>query len=130
VTSAFAAPAVADVPVSHRGVSHEIVVVSGHVAPGDPRSLVDWPALARMRGTIVLMMAVERIGAFADALVAGGRPADTPVAVVQDGTMRIQRTLRTTLADVAAEVRAQGINPPAVVVVGPVAGLGEGITAG
>jgi uroporphyrin-III C-methyltransferase/precorrin-2 dehydrogenase/sirohydrochlorin ferrochelatase len=74
VTSAFAAPAVADVPVSHRGVAHEIVVVSGHVGPDDPRSLVDWPALARLRGTVVLLMAVERIGAFADALMAGGRP--------------------------------------------------------
>jgi uroporphyrin-III C-methyltransferase/precorrin-2 dehydrogenase/sirohydrochlorin ferrochelatase len=128
VTSAFAAPAVADVPVSHRGVAHEIVVVSGHVAPDDPRSLVDWPALARLRGTVVLLMAVERIGAFAEALIAGGRPADTPVAVVQDGTMRIQRTLRATLATVAAAVREQGINPPAVVVVGPVAGLGEDVT--
>ena len=73
VTSAFAAPAVADVPVSHRGVAHEIVVVSGHVAPGDPRSLVDWAALGRLRGTIVLLMAVERIGAFATALMDGGR---------------------------------------------------------
>lgn len=126
VTSAFAVPAVADVPVSHRGVAHEIVVVSGHVAPGDERSLVDWDALAKLRGTIVLMMAVERIEAFAAALLAGGRPADTPVAVVQDGTMRIQRTLRTTLAEVAAEVRAQEISPPAVIVVGPVAGLVDG----
>jgi uroporphyrin-III C-methyltransferase/precorrin-2 dehydrogenase/sirohydrochlorin ferrochelatase len=126
VTSAFAAPAVADVPVSHRGVAHEIVVVSGHVAPGDPRSLVDWPALARLRGTVVLLMAVERIGAFADALIEGGRPADTPVAVVQDGTMRIQRSVRATLATVAEAVRREGISPPAVVVVGPVAGLADG----
>jgi uroporphyrin-III C-methyltransferase / precorrin-2 dehydrogenase / sirohydrochlorin ferrochelatase len=125
VTSAFAVPAVADVPVSHRGVAHEIVVVSGHVAPGDPRSLTDWSALARMRGTVVLMMAVERIEAFADALLAG-RPANTPVAVVQDGTTRIQRTLRTTLADVAADVRSHEIAPPAVIVVGPVAGLVDG----
>jgi uroporphyrin-III C-methyltransferase/precorrin-2 dehydrogenase/sirohydrochlorin ferrochelatase len=125
VTSAFAVPAVADVPVSHRGVAHEIVVVSGHVAPGDPRSLTDWSALARMRGTVVLMMAVERIEAFADALLAG-RPAATPVAVVQDGTTRIQRTLRTTLADVAADVRSHEIAPPAVIVVGPVAGLVDG----
>ncbi|GAA1301756.1 uroporphyrinogen-III C-methyltransferase [Pseudonocardia xinjiangensis] len=123
VTSAFAAPAVADVPVSHRGVAHEIVVVSGHVAPGDPRSLVDWPALGRLRGTLVLLMAVERIDAFATALIEGGRPADTPVAVVQDGTMRIQRSLRATLATVADAVREQGISPPAVIVVGPVAGL-------
>jgi uroporphyrin-III C-methyltransferase/precorrin-2 dehydrogenase/sirohydrochlorin ferrochelatase len=125
VTSAFAAPAVADVPVSHRGIAHEIVVVSGHVGPDDPRSLVDWPALARLRGTIVLLMAVERIGLFADALIAGGRPSDTPVAVVQDGTMRIQRSLRATLATVAARVAAEEIAPPAVVVVGPVAGLVE-----
>ncbi|MGH3614617.1 MAG: uroporphyrinogen-III C-methyltransferase [Pseudonocardia sp.] len=130
VTSAFAAPAVADVPVSHRGVAHEIVVVSGHVAPGDPRSLVDWPALGRLRGTVVLLMAVERIGAFADALIDGGRPADTPVAVVQDGTMRIQRTLRATLATVAAAVREHEVNPPAVVVVGPVAGLVPGPVTG
>lgn len=123
ITSAFAAPAVAGVPVSHRGVAHEIVVVSGHVAPGDPRSLTDWAALGRMRGTIVLMMAVERIGLFADALVTHGRPADTPVAVIQDGTTRIQRSLRTTLRDVATDIREQEISPPAIVVVGPVAGL-------
>ena len=126
VTSAFAVPAVADVPVSHRGVAHEIVVVSGHVAPGHPQSLTDWTALARLRGTLVLMMGVERIEAFADALLAGGRPADTPVAVVQDGTTRIQRTLRTTLADAAADVRAHEIAPPAVIVIGPVAGLVDG----
>jgi uroporphyrin-III C-methyltransferase len=126
VTSAFAAPAVADVPVSHRGVAHEIVVVSGHVPPGDPRSLVDWPALARLRGTLVLLMAVERVGLFAEALIEGGRPADTPVAVVQDGTMRIQRSVRATLATVAAAVQEQGIRPPAVVVIGQVAGLVPG----
>jgi uroporphyrin-III C-methyltransferase/precorrin-2 dehydrogenase/sirohydrochlorin ferrochelatase len=126
VSSAFAVPAAADVPVSHRGVAHEIVVVSGHVAPGDPASLTDWSALARLRGTLVLMMGVERIGAFADALLAGGRPADTPVAVVQDGTTRIQRTLRSTLAAVADDVRRQEIAPPAVIVVGPVAGLAAG----
>ena len=126
VTSAFAVPAVADVPVSHRGVAHEIVVVSGHVAPGHPQSLTDWDALARLRGTIVLMMGVERIEAFADALLAGGRPADTPVAVVQDGTTRIQRTVRTTLASAAADMRAHEIAPPAVIVIGPVAGLVDG----
>jgi len=125
VTSAFAAPAGADVPVSHRGVAHEIVVVSGHVAPDDPRSLVDWPALARLRGTIVLLMAVERIETFARVLVAGGRAPDTPVAVVQDATTRIQRSVRATLSTVAAVVREQEINPPAVVVVGAVAGLGR-----
>jgi uroporphyrin-III C-methyltransferase/precorrin-2 dehydrogenase/sirohydrochlorin ferrochelatase len=123
VTSAFAVPAVAGVPVTHRGVAHEVVVVSGHVGPDDPRSLVDWPALAALRGTLVLLMAVERIGAFADALLAGGRPSDSPVAVVADGTMRTQRSLRSTLDKVADDVAAHGIRPPAIVVIGPVAGL-------
>lgn len=127
VTSAFAVPAVADVPVTHRGVTHEVVVVSGHVAPDDPRSLVNWPALAALRGTLVLLMAVQRLGAFADALLAGGRPADTPAAVIADGTMRTQRVLRSTLDKVADDVVAQGVRPPAIVVIGPVAGLGNGI---
>ncbi|HEX3590834.1 MAG TPA: uroporphyrinogen-III C-methyltransferase [Pseudonocardiaceae bacterium] len=125
VTSAFAVPAVADVPVTHRGVTHEVVVVSGHVAPDHPKSLVNWQALAALRGTLVLLMAVERIGAFADVLMAGGRASDTPVAVIADGTMRTQRTMRSTLDKVAAEVTANGIRPPAIIVIGPVAGLGD-----
>ena len=126
VTSAFAVPAIADVPVSHRGVAHEIVVVSGHVAPGDPRSLVDWDALARLRGTLVLMMAVERVEAFAEALLAGGRDPQSPVVIVQDGTTRIQRTVRATLATVADVAKAEEVSPPAIVVIGPVAGLVDG----
>ncbi|MEV0068444.1 uroporphyrinogen-III C-methyltransferase [Amycolatopsis sp. NPDC050768] len=125
ITSAFAVPAVADVPVTHRGVAHEVVVVSGHVAPGDPRSLVDWSLLAGLRGTIVLMMGVERLPQFAAALLDGGRPADTPVAIVEDGTMRTQRTLRSTLGKVAGEAAAAGVRPPAVIVFGPVAGLAK-----
>ncbi|MFF0149312.1 uroporphyrinogen-III C-methyltransferase [Amycolatopsis sulphurea] len=126
ITSAFAVPAVADVPVTHRGVAHEVVVVSGHVAPGDDRSLVDWSLLARMRGTIVLMMGVERLPLFAKALLEGGRPADTPVAVIEDGTMRTQRALRSTLSDIVDDAEAAGVRPPAVIVFGPVAGLTRG----
>ncbi|MEU6641578.1 uroporphyrinogen-III C-methyltransferase [Saccharomonospora sp. NPDC046836] len=125
ITSAFAVPALADVPVTHRGVAHEVVVVSGHVPPGHDQSLVDWEALGRLRGTIVLMMGVERIEAFADALLAAGRPGDTPVAMIQDGTMRTQRVLRSTLRKIAADAAAAGIRPPAVTVIGPVAGVGQ-----
>ncbi|MCU1682932.1 MAG: uroporphyrinogen-III C-methyltransferase [Amycolatopsis sp.] len=123
ITSAFAVPAVADVPVTHRGVAHEVVVVSGHVAPGHEKSLVDWPALGRLRGTIVLMMGVERLEEFAAALLDGGRPGDTPVAIIEDGTMRTERVLRSTLDSVAAEAKAAAVRPPAVIVIGPVAGL-------
>lgn len=125
VTSAIAVPALAGIPVTHRHVTHEFVVVSGHVAPDHPESLVNWDALAAMSGTIVLLMAVERIELFAQALLAGGRPADTPVMVVQHGTTAAQRTVRATLSDVGERVRSEGIRPPAIIVIGPVAGFGS-----
>jgi uroporphyrin-III C-methyltransferase/precorrin-2 dehydrogenase/sirohydrochlorin ferrochelatase len=84
---------------------------------------VNWNALAQLTGTLVLMMAVERIELFAEILRKGGRPAETPVLVVQQGTTAGERVLRTTLADVAEEIRDQGIRPPAIIVIGPVAGL-------
>ena len=124
VTSAIGVPALAGVPVTHRAVNHEFVVVSGHVAPDHPESLVNWHALAAMSGTIVLLMAVERIELFVAVLLEGGRPADTPVLVVQHGTTAAQRTLRATLADAPEKIRAEGIRPPAIIVIGPVAGLG------
>ncbi|MEO8816210.1 MAG: uroporphyrinogen-III C-methyltransferase [Mycobacterium sp.] len=124
VTSAIAVPAQAGVPVTHRAVNHEFVVVSGHVAPDDPESLVNWDALAALSGTLVLLMAIDRIEQFSAVLQKGGRPADTPVLVVQDGTTPDQRTVRTTHADAPARIRAEGIRPPAIVVVGTVAGFG------
>ncbi|MBA8960513.1 uroporphyrinogen-III C-methyltransferase [Rhodococcus opacus] len=123
ITSAISVPSAAGIPVTHRGVTHEFVVVSGHVAPDHPDSLVDWSALARLKGTIVLLMAVERIEAFATVLMEGGRPVDTPVTVIQEGTLRTQRTVRADLQTVAARVKEEQIRPPAIVVIGPVAGF-------
>jgi uroporphyrin-III C-methyltransferase/precorrin-2 dehydrogenase/sirohydrochlorin ferrochelatase len=124
VSSSVSVPGAAGIPVTHRGVAHEFTVVSGHLAPEDPRSLVDWSALARLRGTLVLLMAVERIGAIARALIAHGRPAGTPVAVIQEGTTAAQRRIDATLATVAQTVEAEAIRPPAVVVVGEVVTVG------
>lgn len=124
VTSAIAVPALAGVPVTHRAVNHEFVVVSGHIAPGHPESLVNWDALAAMSGTVVLLMAVERIELFTEALLKGGRPADTAVLVVQHGTTAAERTLRATLADAPEAIRAEGIRPPAIIVIGAVAAFG------
>jgi uroporphyrin-III C-methyltransferase/precorrin-2 dehydrogenase/sirohydrochlorin ferrochelatase len=124
VTSAIGVPALAGVPVTHRAINHEFVVVSGHLPPGHPESLVNWDALAAMSGTIVLLMAVERIELFADVLLKGGRPADTPVLVVQHGTTAAQHTLRATLADTPEKIRAEGIRPPAIIVIGAVAAFG------
>ncbi|KAK1183377.1 uroporphyrinogen-III C-methyltransferase [Streptomyces sp. NPDC000941] len=126
VTSAISVPAVAGIPVTHRGVAHEFTVVSGHVAPDDPSSLVDWAALAKLRGTLVLLMAVEKIGPISATLIEHGRDANTPVAVVQEGTTATQRRVDATLATVAERVAAEGVRPPAVVVIGEVTALASG----
>ena len=125
VTSAVAAPATAGIPVTHRGVAHEFVVVSGHLAPGDPESLVDWPALARLRGTLVVLMGLRHLPAIVAALLDHGRAPETPAAVVGDGTTPAQRVVRAPLGELPACVAAEGIHPPAVVVVGDVVGLAD-----
>ena len=120
VTSATGVPTAAGLPVTHRGVTQDFHVVSVHVAPDDERSTVDWKALARSTGTLVLMMAVERIDSIADALIRYGRNPATPVSVIADGTLPTQRTIDSTLEYVAALVVKEGIRPPAIVVVGDV----------
>ncbi|MEV8095440.1 uroporphyrinogen-III C-methyltransferase [Kitasatospora sp. NPDC085879] len=119
ISSSISVPAAAGIPVTHRGMTHEFTVISGHVGP-DERSLTNWDAAARMTGTLVLLMAVDKIGAIAAKLVECGRPADTPVAVVQEGTTAGQRRVDATLATVGETVTAQGIKPPAVIVIGDV----------
>jgi uroporphyrin-III C-methyltransferase/precorrin-2 dehydrogenase/sirohydrochlorin ferrochelatase len=118
VSSALAAPAWAGIPVTAKGLTQSVTVVSAHLAPGAEGSTIDWDALARLGGTLVLLMAVERLGACAAALVAGGRSAGTPVAVVRNGTRPDQEVVVSTLADVAVD--AAGITAPAVVIVGEV----------
>jgi uroporphyrin-III C-methyltransferase/precorrin-2 dehydrogenase/sirohydrochlorin ferrochelatase len=106
--------------VTHRGVAHEFTVVSGHLPPGHPESLTNWDALSALRGTLVLMMAVENAPVIADALVAGGRSPETPVAVLCDGTMPGERTVLATLGTLQAELVAHAVLPPAIIVVGDV----------
>ncbi len=120
LSSAISVPARAGIPVTHRGVAHEFTVISGHLPPGHPDSLVEWAALARLRGTLVMLMAVENASAIAATLVAEGRDADTPVAVIVEGTMPQQRTVLATLGTLAEEVLAQQVRPPAIIVVGDV----------
>ncbi|MGO9783674.1 MAG: uroporphyrinogen-III C-methyltransferase [Streptosporangiaceae bacterium] len=120
VTSAVAVPAAAGVPVTHRGVAQEFSVVSVHVPPGDERSTVNWPALAATRGTLVLLMGVERLAAVTDTLIRYGRSGRTPVSVIADGTLPTQRTIVATLDTVVSRVLKDGIRPPAVVVIGEV----------
>ncbi len=120
LTSPVAVPAIAGIPVTHRGVAHDFSVISGHLPPGHERSLTDWSAVARLRGTLLLMMAVEHGPQIAAALIDGGRPATTPVAVVSDGTMPGERTVLSTLGELTHDLVAHDVRPPAIIVVGEV----------
>ncbi|WP_433263614.1 uroporphyrinogen-III C-methyltransferase [Micromonospora vinacea] len=126
VTSSIAAPAAAGIPVTHRGVAHEFTVVSGHVAPDSPASLVRWEAMAGLRGTLVILMGLKNLAAITATLIAHGRSPQTPAAVVQEATTGTQRVLRSTLGEVAADLLAADLRPPAVVVVGDVVGALDG----
>ncbi len=116
VTSAVAVPGLAGIPVTHRGVVQAFTVVSGHVPPGDPRSTVDWKALAAVGATIVVLMGVRTLPAVAEALMAGGLPATTPVAGVGDSATPVISTL----GQVALGGGMAGLTAPAVFVVGDV----------
>lgn len=123
VTSAISVPAVFGVPVTQRGMVHSFTVISGHVPPGHPTSLNDWDALARTGGTLVVIMGVKNGPAIARALIDAGRAADTPVAVIQEGTTATQSGFRCTLESLGAQLAEHEVTPPAVIVIGEVAGL-------
>jgi uroporphyrinogen III methyltransferase / synthase len=125
VTAGIAAPAYAGVPVTHRETASAVALVTGHEDPGKDEPALDWSALAAFPGTLVLYMGVRQLPAIADRLVAAGRPADQPVAVVERGTLPDQRTVRATLGTVAERVAEEEVRPPAVTVVGDVAALAD-----
>jgi uroporphyrin-III C-methyltransferase / precorrin-2 dehydrogenase / sirohydrochlorin ferrochelatase len=120
LTSAISVPAVAGIPVTHRGVAHDFVVISGHLPPDHEGSLVDWDAVAALRGTVVLLMAVKNLPVIANRLVEGGRKAETPVAVIAEGTMPGERTVLSTLGEIEQDMVRERVRPPAIVVVGDV----------
>ena len=125
ITAGLAAPAYAGIPVTHRELASGVAFVTGHEDPGKADAALDWPALAAFPGTLVFYMGVRALPRIAERLVAGGRPPDEPVAVVERGTLPGQRTLLATLSDVAERAAAEGVRAPAITLVGPVAGLRE-----
>ena len=120
LTSPVSVPGLAGIPVTHRGITHEFTVISGHLPPSHPESLTNWAGVAQLTGTVVLMMAVENAPAISAALIEGGRDAGTPVAVVCDGSMPTERTVLATLGTLEAVLVAESVRPPAIIIIGEV----------
>lgn len=123
LSSALAVPAAAGIPLTHRGLTQGFAVVSGHVAPDDPSSSVDWDALATSGLTIVVLMGVRQLDAIAQRLVAAGLDATTPAALIADGTLPSQRVVRSTVTELASSAEAEGLGAPAITVIGAVAAM-------
>ena len=126
VTSAIAVPGLAGIPVTHRGISQGFTVVSGHAAPDQPGSTLDWDALARCGTTLVVLMGVENLPSIVAVLVAAGRDLQTPLAAVMDGGLPSQKVVLTTLGAVLDSGRPSGLRSPAAIVIGAVAALATG----
>ncbi|WP_312909741.1 uroporphyrinogen-III C-methyltransferase [Natronosalvus caseinilyticus] len=125
VTSAVAAPAVAGIPVTHRDHASSVSFVTGHEDPTKPESAVDWEALAATGGTIVVLMGVGRLPDYTAVLLEAGLAPETPVALVERGTWPGQRVATGTLETIVDVRDEAGIEPPAVTVIGDVAGTRE-----
>ena len=123
VTAGVAAPAYAGIPVTHRDAASAVAFVTGHEDPAKPESALDWAALARFPGTLVVYMGVRRLGAIAERLLAGGRAGDEPAAVVERGTLADQRVVTGTLETIAGRAVTEGVRAPAIAVFGPVVAL-------
>jgi uroporphyrinogen III methyltransferase/synthase len=125
VTAGVAAPAYAGIPVTHRDAASAVAFVTGHEDPGKPESALDWEALARFPGTLVLYMGVRNLPLIAERLIGAGRNPDEPAAVVARGTLPGQQTVNGPLREIASLVAEADLRPPAITLIGPVAGLRE-----
>lgn len=125
ITSAIAAPAAADIPVTHRDHASSVSFVTGHEDPTKEESAVDWDALAATGGTIVVLMGVGKLPAYTQELLDAGMDPETPVALVEKGTRPGQQVATGTLETIVEARDEAGIEPPAVTVIGGVAGIPE-----
>jgi uroporphyrin-III C-methyltransferase len=125
VSSAFAAPAYAGIPVTARGITQDVCVVTGHLDPDDPASQVRWQALATGPGTLVILMGLDRLPLLTDGLIRYGRAASTPAACIQQGTTQQQRVVISTLERIAEDVKQAGLKAPVATVIGEVVRLRE-----
>jgi uroporphyrinogen III methyltransferase/synthase len=127
VTAGVAAPAYAGIPVTHRDDASAVAFVTGHEDPEKDAEALDWEALARFPGTLVLYMGVRNLAGIAVQLIAGGRDPDEPAAVIERGTMPGQRSVTAPLSEIAAAAARERLEPPAVTVIGPVAARREAL---
>ncbi|RPJ62049.1 MAG: uroporphyrinogen-III C-methyltransferase, partial [Dehalococcoidia bacterium] len=125
ITSAIAVPAYAGIPVTYRGISSSVAIVTGHEDPQKSSSSINWKGLATGVDTLVFLMGMQNLAKITRILVECGKKPETPVAVIKEGTLPVQIMVKGTLKNIAARVLKKGITSPAVIIVGNVVELSE-----
>lgn len=123
VTAAVAVPAYAGIPVSHRTLASTVAFVTGHEDPTKGGTVLEWPRLASVEGTLVFLMGAKNLPTIVRRLVEEGKPSDTPVALIRWGTYPRQQTVIGTLSNIVELAEAASIQPPTVIVIGAVVKL-------
>ncbi len=125
ITSVISVPAAASIPVTHRDWSSSLTVITGHEDPTKGESALNFRSLAAMNGTLVILMGVSRLGDNVKALLDNGKPADTPVAIIEKGTTPEQRVTTGTLGTITGIAEKRNVEAPAIVVIGNVVKMHE-----
>lgn len=129
LSSSLSVPAMAQIPLTHRGLNHALTVLSGHVPPGHPQSLIDWAVLAQLNTTLVILMGITYLHDYTQALLQAGKNPLTPAAIIEQGSTQYERVFRTTLEELPHTKNTHEVKTPAIVVIGEVAALWESIAA-
>ena len=120
VTAAIGAAAFTGIPLTHRGISSAVTLVTGHDNPGEGETDIDWGLMAKLPGTLAVYMGLSRLAAITQALIRNGKPSDTPAAVVHAATLGSQQTIVAPLGLIADKVKSAGFKSPSLIIIGPV----------
>jgi uroporphyrinogen III methyltransferase/synthase len=125
ITSAISVPAYAGIPVTQRHIASSVAFITGHEASTKTKGTVEWERIAQSVDTLVVMMGIRNLGNIVERLINGGRDPKTPVAIIENGTTKKQRTITGTLETIEVKARIEGIKPPAITIIGKVVNLRE-----
>jgi uroporphyrin-III C-methyltransferase len=127
ITAGIGGLAYAGIPVTHRDTNHVVTFLTGHDSSGEMPDAIDWDNIAKFSPVIVMYMAIKHMGQISKRLIAAGRNADEPVAIVANASTKHQQVVETTLANAATAIAESSIEPPAIIVVGDVVRLRSGL---
>ena len=129
ITSGLSAPIYSGIPITHRGLITQCVLITAHECPDKPETQVEWAKLAQMKNTnLIIYMGASRIDKICNELIKNGMDPSMPVAVIENGTLPAQRTITGSIAKISEEFHKQNFHPPVIIMISPTVALREDIS--